>query len=72
MQSIPMTPASKRRLIQCTEVFLENLKSTPAVTDCHQCEYFIQDTGYCEHFNSQPPESFRLADCEQWVEQIPF
>ena len=65
-----LTPASKQRLINTTQQFLVIAMNQPAVCDCNQCLNFLD--GHCTVFDSNPPTSFYLSDCESWVEDIPF
>lgn len=65
-----LTPASKQRLINATQHFLDDVLNQPAVCDCNQCFNFIE--GHCTVFNSNPPTTFYLSDCESWAEDVPF
>ena len=65
-----LTPASKARLIAQTQQFLDNVINQPAICDCAQCLNFLD--GYCVSFDSRPPASFYLSDCESWLETVTF
>ena len=63
------TPLTKQRMITDTESYLQILRNTPPVTPCKQCDHFID--GYCNAFDSNPPENFYEQYCELFYE-IPF
>lgn len=65
-----LTPATKARFIAVAQQFIDNIQAQPAISDCNQCLNFLH--GHCTVFDSQPPESFYLSDCENWHETVPF
>lgn len=69
-KSAVLTPATKTQLIEQLQQFLTYIQHQPAICDCRQCFNFTD--GHCEKYDSSPPESFYLQDCENWQADVPF
>ena len=68
--SVPLTKEKRDRMIESAESFLLQIKTMPAYDDCRQCDNFHD--GFCQHYESTPPESFYLSDCVEWCLMVPF